>query len=268
MTDVTFCFIVTKDLIKEQIWRKWLDRLQELGLNIKVITHCSPKDRDNISSDWLQQTLLPADYLADTAWAWVMKAMLLMYSYAVKYSPSAWYTLHSEACVPLVSPEQFIEIFQATKGNSFLNYSKAWWTPTNAMNDRANLHLLPAEYHLAHPQWSILCHEDLAQMLTLAATDTQLTQILMSGHAAEESFIAVFLYKINNFKNVIQKLTTVTDWKRTPNGVNPYTFMDWTDADKAAVAEMRADKTKNEYMFLRKIGSTFPDSILNEWLGF
>lgn len=266
--DVTFCFLVTKDLVKEQIWRKWFDRLTELGLKIKVITHTSPAQINNITSDWLKQTLMPRSYLTETDWGWVMNAMLSMYGYALENSPSAWYTLHSETCVPLVSPEIFIKNFQAAKQHSFLSYCKAWWTPNNACNYRANLHLLPNEYHLAHSQWSILCHEDLTQMLTLAKTDVWLTSILLNGHAAEESFIAVFLYKINNFKNVIQKLTTITDWKRTPNGNNPYTFMGWTDADKAAVAEMCADKTKTDYMFLRKVGATFPNAVLNEWLGF
>jgi hypothetical protein len=265
--DVTFCFIVTTDLVKEQIWRKWLDRLRELGLKINVITHCSPAQHGNIKSDWLGQTILPADYLRETAWAWIMNAILSMYKYAITHSPSSWYTLHSESCLPCVSPEKFIENFNAYKQHSFLSYSKAWWTPMNVRNDRANLHLLPPDYHYAHAHLSILCQEDLSQMITLSETNHTLTTILQSGHTADESWIAVFLYKINNFKNVINKLTTITDWKRTPNGNNPYTFMNWTDADKAAVAEMRADKSKNEYMFIRKIGETFPDAVLLEWLG-
>ena len=265
--DVTFCFLVTKDLVKEHIWRKWLARLQELGLKINVITHCSPAQCGNIKSDWLSQTILPADYLCDSAWGWLMQAEMSMYNYALTHSTSSWYTLHSETCVPLVTPEKFLENFNAYKAHSFLNYCKAWWTPTNVPNDRANLHLLPPDYHLAHPQWSILCHEDLADMMAFSKIDRLLTTILQSGHTADESFIAVFLYKINNFKNVINKLTTITDWKRSPNGCNPYTFHGWTEADKIAVEEMRADKTKNEYMFLRKIGDTFPDAVLLEWLG-
>lgn len=258
--DVTFCFLVTKDLIKEHIWRKWLARLEELGLKIKVVTHCSPAHKVNVKSEWLKQTILPNNYLHDTAWGWVIKATLSMYKYATENAKADWYSIHSETCVPFVSPEKFIENFQKYKQNTFLSHRKAWWKPTPTRNDRANLHLLPSELHLAHPNWCIICHEDLTQMVKFAETEKQLTNIITSGPMAEESFVAIFLYKINNFKNVINKLTTITDWKRTPNGNNPYTFMGWTEADKKTVDELKVDMSKNEYMFLRKVGETFPDT--------
>jgi hypothetical protein len=253
---------VTKDLIKEKVWRKWLARLQELGMKFNIITHCSPAYKANIKSSWLKYTIIPDDYLCDTAWSWLTKATLSMYKYALENSKSNWYSIHSESCIPFITPEKFIENFNVYKHNTFLSHSKAWWTPTNARNDRANLHLLPSEYHLAHAQWCIICHDDLTQIISLTESDKQLTDIITSGHTADESIIAIFLYKINNFKNVINKLTTITDWKRSPTGCNPYTFMNWTEADKAAVLELCADKSKNEYMFMRKIGDTFPDEII------
>ena len=264
--DVTFCFLVTKDLIKEHIWRTWLDRLKVLGLNINVVTHCSPAHKVNIKSDWLKATLIPANYLCDTEWGWLTKATLSMYKYALENTKAEWYSIHSETCVPFISPEKFIENFHLYKQKTFLSHCKAWWTPTRSRNDRANLHLLPSEYHLAHSQWCILCLEDLSAIVKLAEKEQQLTAIITSGHTADESILAIFLFKINNFKNVVNKLTTVTDWKRTPNGNNPYTFNNWTETDKLAVAEMCADKSKNEYMFLRKIGATFPDEILMNFI--
>ena len=36
--------------------------------------------------------------------------------------------------------------------------------------------------------------------------------------------------------------------------------------DKVAVAELRADVNKNEYMFMRKIGVSFPDDVLKDFL--
>lgn len=267
--DVTFCFLVTKDLVKEQSWRKWFDRLRELNFKFKVISHVSPSKMDNVQSTWLRNTILPADYLYETGWGWVMAAMLALYSYAAEHAPAAWYTFHSESCVPMVTPEKFIEQFHALKTQTILSYCRAWWKPSNNRpNNRANLYLLPSEYHWAHPQWSILCHADLIQIIQLTQADPAFTKILLTGHAAEESFLAVFLYKINNFQNVLNKATTLVDWKRTPNGNNPYTFMDWTDADQTAVAELSADTSKNAYFFLRKVGSTFPDKVLNKWTGF
>lgn len=265
MNDVTFCFIVTKDLVKEQIWRQWLARLAALDFKFKVVTHVSPEQKGNITSDWLKTTLIPDAHLCATGWGWIMSAMLALYRYATAQAPAAWYSLHSESCVPFVSPEKFIENYKQFKHKTFLSYCKAWWDPARVR--RANLHLLPTELHWAHPNWCILCHDDLSQMLTLAATDKRLTTILKTGHMAEESFIAVFLYQINNFKNVINKSITLADWKRTPNGNNPYTFADWTAADQQAVAELCAEKEKNEFMFLRKVGAAFPDAVLLNLIG-
>jgi hypothetical protein len=266
MASVTFCFLVTRDLVKEHIWRQWFDRLAALDFKFNIITHVSPVQKDLVCSDWLRQTLLPDNYLCDTAWAWLMQAELALYNYAVRYKPAAWYTLHSESCVPFVTPEKFIEQFKQYKAHTFLSYSKAWWTPTPVPNDRANLHLLPTDYHWAHPQWSILCHADLEKLLELAATDQDLTAILLKGHTADESFLAIYLYKINNFQNVINKATTLVDWKRAPGGGSPYVFHDWIEADKTAVAELQTGERKNNYLFLRKVGPTFPDEILREWL--
>jgi hypothetical protein len=264
---VTFCFLVTKDLVKEHIWRKWLERLAELKFKFKVVTHCSPAHIKHINSDWLRESLLPADYLFDTAWGWVMNAMLAMYTYATEQAPADWYSLHSETCVPFVSPEKFIESYRKFKQNTFISHCKAWWSPSpKCGEDRANLHLLPSEYHLAHAHWVILCHEDLTQLVKLAKDDEHLTRILIGGSSAEESFVAIFLYKINNFKNVINKLTTITDWKRTPNGKNPYIFNSWNEADRTAIAEICADQSKHEYMFMRKLGADFPDEILCKML--
>jgi len=260
--DVTFCFLVTKDLVKEHIWRKWFDRLCELNFKFQVITHVSPNHKENVKSDWLQKTILPDDYLCETAWGYLMKAMLQTYSYATTHSPAAWYTFHSETCVPFVTPEKFVDNFHAFKTKSFLSYCKIWWDPLS--HQRANLHLLPSDYHYAHQQWSILCHEDLIQMVSLAQTDLQLTYILSNGSCADESWIAIFLYKINNFKNVITKRTTLVDWKRSI-GPNPYTFVDWLESDKITVDELQLD---NNILFMRKVGSTFPDIVLNEIMGF
>ena len=94
-----------------------------------------------------------------------------------------------------------------------------------------------------------------------AADENQLTTTLLKGHAAEESFLAIFLYKINNFKNVIQKATTLVDWARSVGGGSPYTFHDWTAEDEKVVAALRAEKDQN-YLFMRKIGATFPDEVL------
>ena len=67
MASVTFCFLVTRDLVKEHIWRQWFDRLAALDFKFNIITHVSPVQKDLVKSEWLQQTLLPDNYLCATA---------------------------------------------------------------------------------------------------------------------------------------------------------------------------------------------------------
>ena len=260
--DVTFCFLVTADLVKEHIWREWFDGLERLQFKFSVVVHCSLSHKPKIKSDWLKEHLLPDERMRDTAWGWVLSAMMSMYEHAIEACPAAWYSLHSETCVPMVSPAKFIDTFNKRKQHSFITHCKAWWNPLKVK--RANLHLLQPAMHLAHSQWCILCHEDLCQMVNLSKTDERIKGVLstlMRGHMADESYAAIMLLIINNLKNVINQPTTLVDWKRTPNGDNPHTFIAWTAHDETIVRHIRGN-AKNEYMFMRKIGPTFPDHIL------
>ena len=264
--DVTFCFLVTKDLVKEHIWREWFDRLQQLQFKFSVIAHCSSSHKNKVKSDWLKRHFLPDERMRDTAWGWVLHAMLSMYDHAIDACPAAWYTLHSETCVPMVSPETFIEIFNKYKQHTFISHCKAWWNPLKV--NRANLHLLPLAMHMAHSQWCTFCHEDLSQMVNLSKTDERIKHVLnvvTRGHMADESWAAIMLLLINNLKNVINLPTTLVDWKRTPNGNNPHTFSEWTPQDEAVVRNIRRN-AKNKYMFMRKVGPTFPDHILRRYI--
>ena len=152
------------------------------------------------------------------------------------------------------------------KQHTFVSHCKAWWNPLKA--NRANLHLLPPAMHLAHSQWCIFCHEDLSQMVNLSKTDERIKHalnVVTRGHAGEESWAAIMLLIINNLKNVINLPTTLVDWKRTSNGNNPHTFISWTAQDETIVRNIRIN-TQNEHMFMRKIGSTFPDHILRRYI--
>jgi len=267
MNDVTFCFLVTQDLVKEHIWREWFEGLEKLQFKFSIVVHCSPCNKNKVTSEWLIQHLLPDDYICkNTIWDWLLTAMLLMYDYAVKTHPAAWYTLHSEKCVPVVSPQKFIEYFNKYQQNSFISYSRIWWNPFKV--NRANLKLLPPTMHLVHSMWCILCHEDLSQMINLSKNNEKINEILsilIRGPTADESYAAVLLFNINNFKNVINKNTTLVDWKRTPNGSNPYTFNEWSTRDEDIVRNIRKSNS-NEYMFMRKIGPTFPDHVLRNYI--
>jgi len=260
----TFCFLVTQDLTKEHIWREWFAGLERLQFKYAIVVHCSLSHAEKIKSAWLRQWCMPDGCMRPTGWGWVVEAMMSMYDYAVQTHPAEWYTLHSESCVPMVSPERFVDIFNKYKQKSFISYDKIWWDPK--IVNRANLHMLPPPMHLAHSQWCIFCHEDLSQMVNLSKTNEQIknTLSMMSrGHMADESYAAVLLFIINGLKNVIKKKTTLVDWKRTPNGNNPYTFDKWTFDDAKSVWENRKTNP-NEHMFMRKVGPAFPDDVLRK----
>ena len=264
--DVTFCFLVTRDLSKEHIWREWLEGLNRLQFKCAIVVHCSHKG--SIQSEWLKQHLIPDECTRKTEWGWVLNAMMSLYAHAIHAHPAAWYTLHSETCVPVVSPERFVEIFKRHKQHTFVSHCPAWWDPLKV--HRANLHLLPPRLHLAHSQWCIFCHEDLHQMINLPKTDEHVNAVLQTvtqGHASEESYAAIMLLMINNLKNVVNRPTTLVDWKRTPNGNNPHTFVEWTDADASIVRFIRHE-SPNEFMFMRKIAPTFPDHVLRNPCAF
>jgi hypothetical protein len=262
MNKTTFCFLVTQDLAKEHIWREWFDGLSRLQFKHAVVVHCSLSNMDKVKSDWLRQRFMPDECMRPTVWGWLVGAMMSMYDHAVQTHPAEWYTLHSESCVPMVSPERFIEIFNKHKQRSFISYDKIWWDPKQV--NRANLHMFPPQMHLVHPQWCIFCHEDVSQMVNLSKTNEQIKRalsVLMRGNTADESYAVVLLIMINRLKNVINKQTTLADWKRTPNGNNPYTFNTWTLHDMESVREIRMTKA-NEHMFMRKVGPAFPDDVL------
>jgi hypothetical protein len=264
MNDATFCFLLTGDLTKEHIWREWFAGLERLHFKYGIVVHCSLSHKGSIKSEWLQKWLMPDSRMRPTAWGWVIEAMMSMYEHALQTHPAEWYTLHSESCVPMVSPEIFVETFNKHKKNSFVSYDKIWWNPN--VVKRANLRMFPAQMHLVHSQWCIFCNEDLSQMVNLSKTNKKIKDMLSmlsSGHAGEESYAAVLLLNINRLKNVIKKKTTLVDWKRTPNGNNPYKFDAWTKTDEEHVRE-NFKMHPNEHMFMRKVGAAFPDDVLRK----
>ena len=266
MNDATFCFLITGDLTKEHIWRDWFAGLERLQFKYGIVVHCSLSYKNTVKSEWLRQWFLPDECMRPTAWGWLVDAMMSMYDHAVQTHPAEWYTLHSDSCVPMVSPERFVETFNKYKQKSFVSYDKIWWNPNIVR--RANLRMLPQQMHLVHSQWCIFCHEDLSQMVSLSKTNEQIKNILSivsSGHTGDESYAAILLLNINRLKNVVKKKTTLVDWKRTPNGNNPYKFDAWTKTDEEHVRENRR-MNANEYMFMRKVGAAFPDNVLRRYI--
>ena len=120
--------------------------------------------------------------------------------------------------------------------------------------------MIPEEHRYAHQEWCILCREDAEQIKYMSEVRANVTEIMTSGVCAEESLIGVFISVINNFKNVVNKKTTAVDWSRSTNSnCNPHMFNEWTDKDVEIIDKLKPD---NMLMFLRKIGPSFPDDVL------
>lgn len=253
---ITFCFIVTKDLTKENIWREWFSDLKKEKIKYRILTHCS--NPNNILSPWLKCTLIPTNYLKPTSWQFHTNATLSLYEYANNMTNSSWYSLHSESCVPIITAKKFAQNYNNYKNNTIMWHTKIWWDPFTI--NRANLKYIDKELHYVNQEWIILCKEDLNNICELKNKDLTLTNLLLTAPAADESLVSVFLKKINNFKNVINKYITIVDWKRTPNGNNPYTFKNWTEEDKETVNNFIKDN--DLIMFLRKVDKDFPDEVL------
>lgn len=260
MDGVTFCFQVTKDLAKESIWREWFADLKKENIKYRVLTHCS--NPENIKSPWLKCTLIPREHLRPTSWQFHTHATLSLYEYATNMTNSCWYSLNSESCVPIISAKKFAEMYNSYKNNTIMKHGKIWWNPLEV--NRANLKYIPADFHCVNQEWIMLCKEDLDAIVSLSKKDTSFTNILLSAPAADESLVSVFLKRINNFKNVIDKYITLVDWKRSPNGNNPYTFKDWTDEDTKTISEFM---TNNDFtMFLRKVDKDASNDVLLRYI--
>ena len=252
---MAFCFLVTKDLNKESIWRTWFSKLDELKFPYRVFTHCS--NPAAITSEFLKSTLIGPEHTYPTAWGKVARAEWSLFKYAYSNAAADWHILLSESCVPIVTPKKFIETYAKHSRNSFISHCRAWWDVTKS--NRADLYKLPEEYHLAHTTWIILCREDIEAIKSLETVETDLINNYIDTFIADESMIAVWLKKANNLVNVINETTTIVDWTRS-NGNNPYTFNTIMPSDTILIKD-HLDKNKYS-MFLRKIGKSCPDDMI------
>lgn len=252
---VAFLFLVTGDLVKENIWKEWFSNLK---IKYNIYVHCSFPER--IKSPWLKQYLIP--YSLKTAWNFHMEAELTLYKYALQNSNNAWFINLSETTVPYISPKNFYTLFDTLKTKSLLVYSKPWWK--RKFSNRANLNLFKPSDRFGNNEWCVLCNEDVRTIIYLL-DHTQIVNIMMKGPNSDESIFSVCLHIGNKFKNVLNTNTTIIDWIRTTNeGSSPHVFTEWKKKDQDFLKKFVKD---NPYsMFLRKVSANFPDSVILKWI--
>ena len=251
---VAFLFMVTRDLVKEHIWKKWFE---SLPINYNIYVHCS--DPTKIKSEWLKKYLIP--YNIPTTWNSHMEAELTLYRYALKNTNDSWFINLSETTVPYISPKKFSTFFRELKTKSMLTYKRPWWSKSE--NNRANLLMFPPDARFGNNEWCVLCNEDVRTIMYLWDY-TPIVKTMIDGPHADESIFSVSLYIGNNFKNNIKTDTTIIDWERTTNyGNSPHVFTDWDKEDKKFVKDF---VEQNPYtMFIRKVSPDFPDSVILKW---
>jgi len=252
---VAFCFMVTRDLSKEHIWREWFAKLK---IDYNIYVHVS--DPDKIKSEWLKQYLIP--YNIPTSWNDHMDAELTLLKYAYDQTNDAWFINLSETTVPFVTPKRFKEMFKEYKNKTFLAYKKIWWDPEE--DDRGNVHAFPRDAWIGNSEWCVICNEDMKTIIKSWKSNDIISRIMEAPHA-DESIFAVTLYLENGFKNTINATNTVMDWDRDPDASSPYFFTKrYYAKDKKFIEKF---VPKNPYvMFIRKVDSSFPDKVIYEWM--
>jgi hypothetical protein len=269
---VTFCFLVTGELAKENLWRGWFDELDNLDFPYHVIAHCSLNHMKNIDRNgWLFKYLI-SDHV-ETRWGCVMRAQLALYRVAQK-DGSSWITVHSESCVPFVSAQNFITAFEENHENSLINLQAI--PAASLMKNPGNMRNVPVAHHIKHDQWCVLTRNHLDEVLKFA-NDSDVAQDMLSESvfAADEHFIGVALSMAGKLHQVSSVMSTLVDWTedRVENeGGSPHTFHGWSHESQCVVRKILEEQCSTATpLFFRKVSPSFPDHVVETlfwcWLG-
>lgn len=273
---VTFCFLLTRDLVKLGVWQDWFDRLDALGFGYKVIAHCSECQQkcsecsQHIKSDWLRKFIIPVHW--ETSWGHVMNAQLALYREARSHG-SAWITLHSESCVPFVSADAFVKAFEENRHHSLINVRNL---PQRLVDDNvSNLQNIRSEHRAKHDQWCILSREHLDAVLSFADVSNRSDAMGMLSQAiADEHFAGVALRTLGllDGPGVKQVMSTFVDWSDEISS-RPRTYSAWdTEAQQTVQAILKNRATRlltvqdvSTPLFFRKVSESFPTQALATW---
>jgi hypothetical protein len=257
---VALCFLISYEhrLNKEDIWREWIEPNRDI---IEVMVHY--KEKDKIQSKWLQQYAIPEKWIVPTDYLHVVPAYYSLMMYGLQQKTSIqWFCFLTEACVPIISPSRFRELFFENYATTMMSWRKAWWNVY--IYKRANLHLLDPAFHLGHNAWFILSRSDADTCIQFARKYKMTYKTICNGSFANESLFAVALFSMYKLKNVKNVDTMATDWTHMMSVTSPYLFTVGGTKDRTFINDFIK---KNKYtMFLRKVDPLFPDSVLQEYI--
>ena len=257
---IALCFIISysHSLHKEKIWREWIEYNKDI---INVYFHY--KDYSKITSEWIKKNSLPPSYLVETSYYHVVSAYMTLMSFALHHcSENQWFCFLTDSCAPIISPLSFRELFFKNYFKSIMSWRKAWWNIRFC--NRANLCKLQEEYHLANDPWFILKREDVRTCIQYSRKNYPIYKLICDGMIANESIFAIILYSCNKITNVLPYITHIADWSNMSTATSPYVFK---HGDQKEIQFITTFIEKNKYaMFLRKVDSSFPDSVLTNIL--
>jgi len=260
---IALCFIISYDHIlnKEEIWKEWIEPNKDI-----INVYFYYKDFNKIKSQWIREHSIPPNYIHETNYLHVIPAYLSVMRFALTHdNENNWFCMLTDSCCPIISPKKLRYLFYNNYKKSIMSWSPAWWNVES--EKRANLHLLPKEFHLGNDPWFVLNKEHVLQILTFVNNKRDITKTICSGKIANESIFAVILYSYRQlYLNgpVISASTHIIDWSRPTSKTSPHVFKEANERD---IKFIDSSLEKNKYsMFIRKVAPEFPNDILKKYI--
>jgi hypothetical protein len=256
---VALCFLISYEhrLTHESLWREWIAPNSDI---IQIYFHY--KDLSKIQSSWIRSHALPPEAITQTSYFNIVPALFTMLAYAYHHDKhNTWFCFFTESCVPIVSPEYFRRMFQQYKNENIMKWQAAYWNIQ--LHQRANLRLLPSEFHLSNDPWIILSRDGVEKCLNFMLLRNQLYQTICAGGLANESIFSIVFQSYHILSTSIRnEITTLCDWKRKSSPTSPYLFNEATQENKTWILQ---EKEKHPFaFFLRKVSPNFPDETLKD----
>jgi hypothetical protein len=257
---IALCFIISYEhiLYKETIWKEWIEPNKDI---INVYFFYS--DLKKIRSPWIYGHTIPQKFIRHTSYYHVIPAYLSILNFALMHDKkNTWFCYLTDSCCPIISPKKFRDLFEKNYNKSVMKHARAHWNIE--FHRRANLALIPKEYHLANDPWFVLTREQAIDCINFAINENNLCNLICQGGLANESLFAIILMHYKKIINVISEVTHITDWVRMSSPTSPHMFKEGNELD---IAFIRDNLEKNKYaMFIRKVHPSFPDEILREFI--
>ena len=259
------CFIISynQSLSKEHIWKEWIEYNKDI-LNI----YFHYKNYNSIKSAWIRSYCIPKNRIAKTTYFHVVPAYMSILTYAFNHDlDNKWFCLLTETCVPIISPQQFRQIFLNYYYASILKWKPAYWNIQ--IHQRANLRLLNKRYQLANDPWFTISRDHVHKCILFLVNKNDIYKKVCSGGLANESIFAIILETFNDLINLyktINKSSTITDWSRMSNATSPHIFKNSLNMDPDIKFISDSLKQNKYALFLRKVASDFPDNILIDFI--